>query len=75
MCVYIAQLTTEKIVLIQLGLLITNEIFPEAIDFFTGEAVQAREFDDSEDEDEEEDDEDEEEIDLEKPRAKKAKKA
>ena len=56
--------------------MLSNEIFPEAIDFFTGQATQLDDFEDSDEEDEEEeDDEDEEEIDLEKPRAKKAKQA
>lgn len=54
----------------------TNEIFPEAIDYYTGQATELDEFEDIDDDDEEEDEEDdEEEIDLEKPRPKKAKQA
>ncbi|KAI0322322.1 hypothetical protein OF83DRAFT_1049593 [Amylostereum chailletii] len=49
---------------------IANEIFPDAIQYFTGEMGDS----DSEDEDSDEDlGDEEEEIDLEKPRAKKAK--
>jgi template-activating factor I len=54
--------------LLQIGLTIANEIFPEAIDFFLG-----TKHDSDEDSDDEDDDDDEEEIDLEKPRAKKQK--
>ncbi|THH19071.1 hypothetical protein EUX98_g8843 [Antrodiella citrinella] len=49
-----------------LGVMIANDIFPEAIDYFLGNAGEVE----SDDEDSE-DDEDEEEIDLEKPRPKK----
>jgi template-activating factor I len=56
----------------QLGVLIANEVFPDAIDYFRGDAGGEELY--SDDEDEESDDEDEdEEIDLEKPRAKKPK--
>ncbi|TCD70645.1 hypothetical protein EIP91_002365 [Steccherinum ochraceum] len=51
-----------------LGVVIANEIFPEAVDYFLGNA--GGDDIDSDDEDEDEDD-DEEEIDLEKPRPKK----
>lgn len=51
------------------GVLIANDIFPEAVDYFLGNVGD--ELDSDEDDDEEEDDEDEEEIDLEKPRLKK----
>jgi len=55
-----------------LGVLIANEVFPDAIDYFRGDAGGDELY--SDDEDEESDDEDEdEEIDLEKPRAKKPK--
>lgn len=46
---------------------IATDLFPEALDYFTGEAGHHSDFDD-EDEDDEDDDEDE--IDLEKPRKK-----
>ena len=53
---------------------IANEIFPEAINLFTGR--YENELDDDEDsEEDEEDDEDAEEIDLEKPEPKKQRKA
>ncbi|CCM01618.1 uncharacterized protein FIBRA_03679 [Fibroporia radiculosa] len=55
------------------GVLIANDIFPEAIDYFLGTAG-GDDIDSDEDEDSE-DDENEEEIDLEKPRPKKQKKA
>lgn len=51
------------------GMVIANEIFPEAIEYFLGTAEGQE--DDSEDEDSEDDDA--EEIDLEKPRTKKRK--
>jgi len=55
----------------QLGVVIANEIFPDAIEYFRGDAGDEPY---SDEEDEESDDEDEnEEIDLEKPRAKKPK--
>ncbi|KAF7320035.1 SAC domain-containing protein [Mycena kentingensis (nom. inval.)] len=55
-----------------LGLTISNDVFPEAIEYFLGQA--GGEQIDSDDEDDEEDDDDEaEEIDLEKPRPKKQK--
>ncbi|TFK41303.1 hypothetical protein BDQ12DRAFT_679231 [Crucibulum laeve] len=53
-----------------LGLTIANEIFPEAIEYFLGNAGGDDIDSDSEEED---DDEDAEEIDLEKPRSKKQK--
>ena len=46
---------------------IASDLFPEAVDYFTGAAGESLEFDD---ESEDDDDEDEEEIDLEKPRKK-----
>ena len=56
----------------QIGVTIANDVFPEAIEYFLGQAggedVDSDEEDDS-------DDDDEEEIDLEKPRLKKQKKA
>lgn len=56
-----------------LGVLIANEVFPDAIDYFLGTA--GGDGFDSDLEEDSEDDDSEEEIDLEKPRAKKAKKA
>ena len=53
---------------VQLGVMIANDIFPEAIDYFLGNA--GGDDIDSDDEDSE-DDSNEEEIDLEKPRPKK----
>lgn len=47
---------------------ISNELFPEAIDYFLGEAAG-----DEVDSDDEEDDDDAEEIDLEQPKSKKQK--
>jgi template-activating factor I len=55
------------------GTTIANEIFPEAIDYFLGNA--GNEEAGSDDEEEESDDDDAEEIDLEKPRPKKARRA
>ena len=52
---------------VQIGILIANDIFPEAIEYFLGQ----RGGDDDDEDDEDEDDSDEEEIDLEKPRPKK----
>ncbi|KIK71359.1 hypothetical protein GYMLUDRAFT_90335 [Collybiopsis luxurians FD-317 M1] len=52
----------------EIGLNISNEIFPEAIDYFLGEAGN-----DDLDSDDEEDDDDAEEIDLEQPKPKKRK--
>ncbi|KAJ7456603.1 hypothetical protein FB451DRAFT_1098750 [Mycena latifolia] len=55
----------------ELGITIANEVFPEAIEYFLG---QAGGDDDVDSDDEEDDDDDEaEEIDLEKPRSKKQK--
>ncbi|PFH46637.1 hypothetical protein AMATHDRAFT_69423 [Amanita thiersii Skay4041] len=55
----------------EIGPTISNEIFPDAIDYFLGKAG-GDELDSEDEEDEEDDeDEDEEEIDLEKPRSKK----
>ncbi|TDL28772.1 hypothetical protein BD410DRAFT_760374 [Rickenella mellea] len=56
-----------------IGIIIANEIYPEAIDWFTGVAG-AGELDSDED-DEDEDDDEADEIDLEKPQPKKQKKA
>ncbi|KAJ7139758.1 hypothetical protein C8R44DRAFT_765333 [Mycena epipterygia] len=53
----------------ELGITIANEVFPEAIEYFLGQAGGDEEMDSD---DEDEDDEDEE-IDLEKPRSKKQK--
>lgn len=53
-------------------MIIANEVFPDAIEFFMGHMDE--DLTDDED-DSEDDDEDAEEIDLEKPRAKKAKQA
>lgn len=58
----------------QVGITIANEIFPEAIEYFLGQAGGDEDVD-SDEEDESDDDDDAEEIDLEKPRAKKARKA
>jgi template-activating factor I len=49
---------------------IANEVFPDAIEYFRGEAGGDELYSDEEDEESDEDDENEE-IDLEKPRAKK----
>ena len=57
----------------QLGMLIANEIYPEATDYFLGQA--GRDEIDSDDEEEEEDDDEADEIDLEKPQTKKHKRA
>jgi template-activating factor I len=51
----------------KIGMAIATDLFPEAIDYFTGNAGETLEFDD---ESEDDDEEDEEEIDLEKPRKK-----
>jgi len=53
---------------LEVGVNIANEIFPEAVEYFLGQAG-----DEIDSEDEEEDDDDAEEIDLEKPRTKKQK--
>ena len=53
---------------IQLGVLIANDIFADAIEYFLGQRGAA---DDDDDDDESEDDSDAEEIDLEKPRPSK----
>lgn len=50
-------------------MLIANDIFPDAIDYFLGQVPDDDELGDETDDDE--DDDDEEEIDLEKPRPKK----
>ncbi|KAF8898431.1 hypothetical protein BD779DRAFT_1483917 [Infundibulicybe gibba] len=55
----------------EIGLAIGNEIFPEAIDYFLGNA--GGDLDSEDEEDDEDDDDDAEEIDLEKPRTKKQK--
>ncbi|KAG6858534.1 hypothetical protein C0993_005524, partial [Termitomyces sp. T159_Od127] len=52
-----------------MGINIASEIFPEAIDYFLGNAGG----DELDSDDEEDDDDDAEEIDLEKPRTKKQK--
>jgi len=49
----------------QLGVQLLTEVFPDVIEFFTGEIVM-----DMDSDDEDDDDEEEEEIDLEKPRKK-----
>ncbi|KAH8120660.1 hypothetical protein DFH11DRAFT_82001 [Phellopilus nigrolimitatus] len=55
-----------------IGLVIANDIYPEAIDWFTGKAGSGVDISDEEDsEDEDDEDEDAEEIDLEKPETKK----
>lgn len=61
-------------------MVIANEVFPEAIDFFEGKVPgddELSEVDDEEDDEEDEDEEDDEEaeIDLEKPEPKKQKRA
>ena len=58
----------------QIGVSIANDVFPEAIEYFLGQAGGDDLDSDEEDEDSEDDDE-EEEIDLEKPRPKKQKNA
>ena len=59
---------------VKVAVYIANELFPEAIEWFTGEAAEVTVSDEEEDSDEDsiDDDDDAEEIDLEKPRAKKA---
>lgn len=52
-------------------MLIANEIFPDAVEFFLGNMGG----DDVDSDDEDSDDEDAEEIDLEKPQSKKQRKA
>ncbi|KAJ6501667.1 hypothetical protein C8R47DRAFT_1108264 [Mycena vitilis] len=54
----------------ELGITIANEVFPEAIEYFLG---QAGGDDDVDSDDEDEDDDEAEEIDLEKPKSKKQK--
>ncbi|CAA7258750.1 unnamed protein product [Cyclocybe aegerita] len=54
----------------EVGVVIANEVFPEAIEYFLGNVEGDDDITDSE---EEEDEEDEAEIDLEKPRTKKRK--
>ncbi|KAJ3764297.1 hypothetical protein EV360DRAFT_91334 [Lentinula raphanica] len=53
-----------------IGLSICNEVYPDAIDYFLGEAGDNI---DSDDEEDDEDDDEAEEIDLEKPKSKKRK--
>jgi template-activating factor I len=55
---------------VQIGVLIGNDIFPDAIEYFLG---QRGEMDSDEEDSEEDEDEDADEIDLEKPRAKRPK--
>ncbi|KAH9911431.1 uncharacterized protein BXZ73DRAFT_93386 [Epithele typhae] len=57
----------------ELGVSIANDVFPEAIEYFLGQA--GGDDSDSDEESDDDEDEDEEEIDLEKPRPKKQKKA
>ena len=57
---------------LQLGTIIANEIYPEATDYFLGQAGDEI---DSDDEDDEDDDDEADEIDLEKPQTKKHKRA
>ncbi|KAI5124389.1 hypothetical protein M0805_008274 [Coniferiporia weirii] len=54
-----------------IGLVIANDIYPEAVDWFTGKAGDGLDLSDEEDSEDEEDDDDAEEIDLEKPEPKK----
>lgn len=56
-------------------MLIANDIFPEAIEYFLGNTGGEDIEDDEDDEEEDEDEDEDEEIDLEKPRLKKQKKA
>jgi len=58
-----------------LGVTIANEIFPDAIQYFTGEMGEELDSEYDDDDEDDEDDENEEEIDLEKPRVKRAKNA
>lgn len=53
-------------------MVIANEVFPDAIDYFRGDAGGDELYSDEEDEESDDEDEDEE-IDLEKPRTKKPK--
>jgi len=65
---------TEKTDPLDLGLLIANDIYGDAIEYFTGEMGGDNILsDDDEDEDEEDDEDDAVEIDLEKPEPKKQK--
>ncbi|KAI0343987.1 hypothetical protein BDW22DRAFT_1327620 [Trametopsis cervina] len=55
-----------------IGVLIGNDIFPDAIEYFLGQRGEI-DTDDEDSEEEDDDDDDAEEIDLEKPRVKRAK--
>ncbi|EJD04399.1 uncharacterized protein FOMMEDRAFT_167593 [Fomitiporia mediterranea MF3/22] len=57
-----------------IGLTIANEVFPDAIEYFTGKMDLSLTDDDDSEEDEEDDDDDADEIDLEKPEPKKQRK-
>jgi template-activating factor I len=57
---------------LQLGVHIAHDVFPEAIEYFLGEKSGV-EIDSEDEDDEDDEDENEEEIDLEKPRVKKRK--
>jgi template-activating factor I len=58
----------------QLGVIIADVIFPEAINYFLGNAEDMH-LDSDDESDMDDDDDDAEEIDLEKPRSKKQKHA
>lgn len=61
-----------RVLYIQIGLVIANDIFPEAVDWFSGKAEDLDEdISDEEDSEEDEDDDEADEIDLEKPEPKK----
>lgn len=64
---------------VQLGMVIANEVFPDAIDFYEGKVddddLSDVDDEDEDEEDEEEDEDEEAEIDLEKPEPKKQKRA
>lgn len=59
---------------LQLGMIIANEIYPEATDYFLGQAG-GDEIDSDDEEDEDDDDDEADEIDLEKPQTKRHKHA
>ena len=69
MCVSSLLSDGVSLLLLQLGIVIAHELFPDVIDWFSGTNQAGN--DDSDEEYSEEDDENEDEIDLEKPRTKK----
>lgn len=55
-----------------IGLVIANEVFPHAIDFFLGKGREESDLEGSDEDDDEDDDDEADEIDLEKPRSKRS---